>query len=154
MLLQQGTGPDDWHGSFAPGDRLLAVIGLDNVISTTTIDFEVPLVAVGAQIENNVHGPFLGRIHAFNEAGDMIGSFTRAGDSEPTNDNTAIFIGLRSEFQDIDKITFNIIGPAGPTDDSYAINRVDLLVPEPASLSIVLFLLLPLSASRRREIRR
>jgi hypothetical protein len=146
---QAPTGVGEWHGNFAPGDRVLELFGVDNLISTTTIDFDVPLRGAGAQIENNLGGAFTAQLQAFNSTGTILGTYIRDGVSSGTNDNSAIFIGLQSSAQDIDRIAFSILRNGVPSDDSFAINRLDVIVPEPGALTV--YLLAYASMRSRRQ---
>lgn len=149
--LDQGSS---WGGNFAPGDRLLWTAGSPGPI---TITFDTAVMGAGAQIQQNQFGNFTGTIEAFafDLMGNSLGSFTRTGSSSGNGDNSAIFLGVRSDTANIGRIVFDVAG----TGD-FAINQMDLLtgsevtpVPLPAAAwgGLALFGGMGLNRLRRRK---
>lgn len=121
--LDQSSG---WGGNFAPGDPLVRATS-----TFLTLTFANAVSSVGAQIQRNFFGSFTGQI-AVN--GGALGTFTRVGNSNGANNNSAIFLGVRSDAADITSITYSLVG-----DSDFAINGLSLssevngAVPEPGT---------------------
>jgi hypothetical protein len=146
--LDQGGGV--WRGNFAQDDALLFT--RRNNPGPITIDFDVPILGAGTQIQaaggtTSIFN-FPATIEAFDRLGNSLGSFTLQGTSEfgGVSDNSAIFMGVRSDSANIAKLTIN--GETEP-GSGFAINQLDLVstdvtspksVPEPASTVALLAL--------------
>jgi len=113
-----------WAGNFAVGDRLMWNAGSGP--GAIRIDFANPVNAVGAQIQNDSFGGFVGMIEVFDSSNLNIGSFSLAGNSTSAGDNSAIFLGVLSTAYDIAAVEFNVIDNSGALSASFAINQVDL----------------------------
>jgi hypothetical protein len=66
----------DWLGNFAPGDHL---IWTRDVAGAMVIDFAVPVLGAGAQIQRDAYGTFTGTIQAYDTLGNLLGSFNLTG---------------------------------------------------------------------------
>lgn len=129
-----------WNGNFAPGDALLySGPQYNSAGGPILIDFGSNLVSGGGtQIEPNAFlVPFTAQITAYDSQMNVLASFTEDGFAAPTNDNTAIFIGIASTAQDIRAISVDVLTPSQFADaHDFAINRFDFrtrAVPEPSS---------------------
>jgi hypothetical protein len=124
LRLDEGT---TWLGNFSVGDHLLytgTIFGGGH--GPITIHFGAPVIGAGAQIQANYYGAFSARIAAFDAGGNLLGSFAEAGNSAGTEDNSAIFIGIRSMAANIATIAYSLdFGGLDPTD--FAINRLDFV---------------------------
>jgi hypothetical protein len=132
--LVVGAGP--WFGNFAPGDHLLYTgTGYGGGFGPMDIASNGPLMfAAGAQIMRNSFGAFTATVTALDALGNPIASFTEDGLSNDNTDNSAIFIGIRTD------LPFKTLVLTTDTSD-FAINLVSLSnsqsVPEPSSLTVL-----------------
>jgi len=126
-----------WIGIFAPDAHLLWTNGNNGPI---TVRFDKPLFVGGAQVQATAFGAFVARITALDMAGNPLGgaSFTAAGNNTSAEDNTAPFLGIRSDQQNIYGLRFSLDSAAQDTKD-LAIGSVLLTVPEPSSLTLLAF---------------
>jgi hypothetical protein len=130
---------NDWHGNFAPGDRLI-----DNYsggMFPLTVAFASPVRGAGANIEPDEQTTFTATIEAF-DGSTSLGTFTEAGVSNGSADGSAIFIGVLDTNAEITSIVFGLTNV--PSDGgNFAINSVRLVTPavtaapEPASLTLL-----------------
>jgi hypothetical protein len=140
LRVTQGAGAS-WVGNFAEGDPLLYTTGggaMDFI-------FSAPIAGFGEQIQAGTFGAFTARIEAFNAANDSLGFFTLGGDSNGANDDSALFIGLRSDHLDITRVRLSLV--SAQPDFSGTVNLGDFAVdnplvttspvPEPASLLLL-----------------
>jgi len=130
-----------WTGNFAPGDRLLWA---NNFTSTTNNPITLRFGATGvfgggAQIQAEFFGDFVARVTAFDAGGNMLATFTEAGHSNRTADNSAIFIGVLSRDPDIQSIVLSLDSADADTIGDFAINRFDITIPEPGTLALLAF---------------
>lgn len=119
------NNPDPWQGTFNNGDRLIYTDTNDDFLNPISITFETGFRGVGTQIQPNANGPFQARISVYNNINLLLGTFTLSGISSVI-EGTAIFIGVRSELQNIFRVDFEIISASLPTRAAFAINRVEL----------------------------
>jgi hypothetical protein len=152
----------DWQGIFSPGDALLWTTFQSATADVVTIAFNAPVSAVGAQIQSDLVGAYIGQIQAFNGA-TLLATFTAGSNNTKVEDNSAAFLGVKSDTANITSVTFTLTAApdfAGTTTQSlgdFAINRLSIAdvvaVPEPATLSL-LGLGLAAAAARRRRNRK
>jgi hypothetical protein len=124
LRLDEGTS---WWGNFALGDHLLYT---DTIFGgghgPIAIHFAAPVRGAGAQIQSDYYGDFVARISAYDAGGNLLGSFTEAGTSNGNEDNSAIFIGIRTNAANITTIVFSMdVAMTDPTD--FGINRLDFV---------------------------
>lgn len=119
-----------WAGNFTPGDRLIGTSQTAN--QTTTIRFASYMRAVGANIQQDFYGAFVGTIEAFNGLGQSLGSFSVNGNSDGAADGSAIFLGVMSNNNDIARVTFNASGNGQTAINEVALNNC---VPEPGTIA-------------------
>ena len=145
-----GCSYNGWFGNFAPGDKLLYTGNAFSVGSgPVTLGFSTGVSGAGLQIMRDGFGGFTATIDAYNGA-TLLGTFSEAGTSGFTADNSAIFIGIN------DLSGANITSIVINTDTSnFAVNQLSLLtnaVPEPSSVGMALLLGLGvLTAAHRRR---
>jgi len=144
-----------FDGNFGPGEALLHTWRLDNPSEgplSLTFDFDHPIEGMGAQVAANWYGGFTATIEAFNGLGASLGSYDLAGNVTPINDDSALFIGILSDTQDIDRVTFSVFSPNalnGNPPDEFVING-PRIVPEPATMTLLFAGLVALSLRRNR----
>jgi hypothetical protein len=136
QMRTQGTALGKWVGDFAAGDRVLYTLGTAGPL---TLQFSALVGGVGLQIQaaTDDGNTFTGTITAYDSVGTVL--FTHAVNQVSTSnqDNTALFLGVRSDSVNIKKVTVAVSEPNDIND--FAVNRVSLtnLVPEPASLALL-----------------
>lgn len=121
--LTQGNG---WFGNFAPGDAVLNHVNSDGPVRLTAAERAGVFSAVGMQIMPNQDGAFTATMHAYDVNGALLGSVTVNGTGNATADNSAVFLGLRSESENIHSVSIdtNTTGFGG----DFAINHVHLVM--------------------------
>lgn len=113
-----------WLGNFNQGDGVLST---DHDIGPLIIVFYHPIKGAGAQIQAESQGRFKGRIEAFDVEGGRLAQYDREGSSDPTNDNSAIFLGVLFKTAKIKTIKFSTFATVpSPRSTSFGINRVSL----------------------------
>jgi hypothetical protein len=115
-MIHRVDQPTGWSGNFANGDHLLWT----DAGGPLTITFASPVSAAGAQVETDGLGTFAGILHAYDSGGVDIGDFNFTGLSQPSHDNTAIFIGVRDTAANIKSIQFDV------SPEDFAINQLSL----------------------------
>lgn len=138
---------ESWAGMFAPGDALLFTGGSNQ--GSITIDFDVPVLGAGTQFQTAVEGdPYIAMIEAFDSVGNSLGLVGLSGISQfgLEGDNSAIFVGVRSDTANIDKLKLTVVATR-VQDPGFAINQLDLAttneaepIPEPTTAVAVLAL--------------
>ena len=120
--LTQGAG---WFGNFAPGDAVLNHADSDGPVFITMAEAGGVCSALGAQIMPNQHGPFTATLRAFDGNGTLLGTATFNGTGNDSADNSAIFVGVSSDAENIHAVSIdtNTTGFGG----DFAINHVSLL---------------------------
>jgi hypothetical protein len=142
--LQSGPGvPGDWNGHFAPGDHVLQTSPPSAVKnSPLIIDFGSQGVsAAGLQVDYFFNVPSTATIEAFDGSGNSLGRFSVSVPVDfNSGDNSAPFLGVRSNSANIHRITVLASNPTlGP--DEFGVNRLDFArtgsVPEPSTLALL-----------------
>ena len=112
------TGTFD--GDFAPLDNVLVSPG------SLTINFNTPVQAVGAQIQNNTIGTnFLAEILAFN-GNQLLGAFLASGFSGDVADNSNPFLGVQDTTADITSVSYLTFLIGGSSSGPVAINQMTI----------------------------
>ncbi len=130
-----------WTGNFTPGDQLLWT---NSFTSTTNNPITLRFGAFGvfgggAQIQADFNGDFVARVTAFDAGGNLLATFTEAGQSNRNADNSAIFIGVLSTDPDIHSIALSLDSADADTIGDFAINRFDITILEPGTLALLVF---------------
>ncbi|QXE22852.1 hypothetical protein B6N60_01538 [Richelia sinica FACHB-800] len=117
-----------------------------------TINFDSPVFAVGTQIGVDDSFQYDAFISAFDSQNNLLGSFSLPG-IPPLNgiDNSALFLGIRSETANIAKITISSTEP----NRALGINFLSIrrtLIPEPSTILAVSILGLGMIGSKTRKI--
>lgn len=118
-----------WAGSFLQGDKLLFTAGPFPGEGPITIEFSRPILGAGVQIQPNHSGSceYAGRLRAFDEAGNLLVSFSRGGCSSAAADGSARFLGVRDTTPTIKRIEVDPL-PV-PEFAGFAINQLSLVLP-------------------------
>lgn len=129
----------DYTGDFTAGDHLLTESG--SLSDTFIVGFDSTAVrGFGMEIEPyRASGPWTGAIDVFSPADVLLGSIAISGDKTGAEDGSAPFYGIVSSSADIGFAYFWIdqSDPALPSRaGDVAINTMDVLVPEPASVAL------------------
>lgn len=111
-----------WLGNFTPGDALLWTTTDPQPMALT---FAQSVMAVGANISADYFGAFTAHIEAFDGIGTDLGGFDLAGNNQPTEDGSAVFLGVMSTAGDIQKVVFTVPVTTG-TNNDFSINSVSL----------------------------
>ncbi|MEX2672652.1 MAG: hypothetical protein WD294_11140 [Phycisphaeraceae bacterium] len=142
LVVQQ---PTNWAGGFADDDFGLFTGGGD----TLTLDFAMPVQAVGAHIFTDLAGPFTATLTAFDADGEELGMADVTG-TAVARPNEAPFLGLTSDAFDISEVVFEADNISS-NDDGFAINEVSVnVIPAPATGTAALVMLGAIAAQRRR----
>jgi hypothetical protein len=140
--LDQGGAPGNgpWYGNFNPGDHLLySGTAYSGGSGPIVIMGNTPLTAMGAQMMSDFYNGFTGQIQTLDALGNVISTFTEAGNANGNSDNSAIFIGVIASSPFYGIALDNIDNNAG----DFAMNEVSFalgqqpVVPEPASLTLL-----------------
>ncbi|HYM33080.1 MAG TPA: PEP-CTERM sorting domain-containing protein [Candidatus Cybelea sp.] len=148
--LDEGSG---FTGTFAVGDHLLADAGSKS--DTFIVSFGSPVRGFGTQIDAHyISGAFTGFVEVFTASNVKIFTANFSGNGTTAEDNSAPFVGVESSAADISFAEFFVnqtlpLLPAG----ALAINRLDVLVPEPATLAVFAPALMGIMWLRRRRRR-
>jgi hypothetical protein len=121
--LQQGLGLG-WNGNFAPGDGVLWTNGSNGAL---IVDFPVPIFGAGAQIQADQFGTFTGTVSAYDKLGNLLVTYSLAGNSNANGDNSAIYLGILDSNSQISRMVFDIADTIDLPHD-LAINQLDFLV--------------------------
>ncbi|MBD2162821.1 hypothetical protein H6G04_00215 [Calothrix membranacea FACHB-236] len=134
FVFKTSTIPQGIPTNFADGDFVLftglrpgtfPAIGNPGPI---TINFSQPVFAAGTQITVDDTPEFTAFISAFDQGDNLVGSFSIQGTSSLALDNSASFLGIRSETANISRLVFSSSVP----NRALGINRVGIVaVPEP-----------------------
>ena len=140
LVFQSSPPPSGIPTNFANGDFALftgfipggfPAVGNPGPI---TITFDTPVSGAGAQIAVDDTAQFTAFISAFDETNTLLGTFEAAGTSSLALDNSALFLGVRSDTANISRVVYRTSVP----DRAVAINTLSLVddsvgVPEPTS---------------------
>jgi len=151
-VVQQGLSVNpyrDFEGNFKLGDYL----NYTNDSGPLTLTFTQGYTQIGAQIESNDFGQFTAQICDSNNS-----CFTEVGYADPSNNNSAIYIGIDSS-SPITWVTFSLTSVGGNGRlNSFAINEVTLDGPvvtsEPSSFLLLGTGLVGLASALRRKFAR
>jgi hypothetical protein len=147
-IREQGDG---WSGNFTAPDALLWT---QNVGPDITFSLANPVSGIGAQIQANTFGAFTAQITAYNLIGDILGVFSRDGNSTSNGDGSAIFIGFKDTNSEIAKLRFELTQVVGSIND-FAIGSIYTsnvsAVPLPTSVLLFGTAILALAALNLRR---
>lgn len=98
-----------------------------------TITFDRPVAAAGTQIAVDDTFLFTASISAFDSANNLLGSFSTQGTSSLALDNSAQFLGVRSDAANISRLVYS----SSEGDRALGINSLSIAeaVPEPSSIA-------------------
>ncbi len=127
--------------NFAAGDVLLftglnpttfPAVGNPGPLSLT---FLQPVQAVGSQIAVDDTFNFTAFISAFDSDNNLLGTFSAPGTSSLNLDNSALFLGVKSDTANIARLVFS----TSENNRAFAINKLRIAtVPEPSSCLAIL----------------
>jgi hypothetical protein len=122
-LEEQGNG---WSGNFAPGNGVLWTSFGPN--GPLIVDFPVPIFGAGAQIQADWYGQFTGIVTAYDSQGNVLATYSLAGNSTNAADNSAIFLGILDSNAQISRLAFDVSLGDASKDHDLGINQLDFLV--------------------------
>lgn len=139
FVFQTLPPPSGIPTNFAPGDFLLFT-GFKFTIPPTfpalgnsepiSISFNRPVQGAGAQIAVDDTPQFDAILSAFDDTNQLIDTFIVSGTSSLALDNSAIFLGVRSDTANISRIVFSSSVPGR----AIAINKLSIVgTPEPTT---------------------
>lgn len=161
LVFQTLPPPSGIPTNFASGDFLLftgfipggfPAIGNPGPL---TITFDTPVSGVGTQIAVDDTPQFTALISAFDEANTLLATFEAAGTSSLALDNSALFLGVRSDTANISRLVFSTSVP----DRAIAINTLSIAtvsadVPEPTlTLGLLAFGTLGAGSALKRKLK-
>ncbi len=102
-----------------------------------TITFDRPVAAAGTQIAVDDTFLFTALISAFDSDNNLLGSFSTQGTSSLALDNSAQFLGVRSDVANISRLVYS----SSEGDRAVGINSLSIAeaVPEPSNIAATLF---------------
>ena len=99
-----------------------------------TITFNSPVSAVGTQIAtDDATTPYSVNIFAYDLSNTLLGNFTIGATSSLSLDNTAQFLGVRSDVANISKIVYS----SSESNRGFGINALSIAQPVPEPLTII-----------------
>jgi|SRR5215467_1998303 len=128
-------------GNFAVGDHLLGDAGSES--DSFIISFGSPVKGFGTQVESHyILGPYSGKIDLFSATNVLLFSAPFSGNNTLAQDNTAPFVGVRSDLANISYAAFLIDQSFNPSLPAFAgsllVNRLDVIAaPEPSPLAVL-----------------
>jgi hypothetical protein len=144
--FSQDTG---WYGDFGSGDGLVWTMDVDPLNGGPTgpleMDLSRPVSGIGTQVQADVYGRFRARLSVY-DGTTLLGSFTAAGMSEGSANNSAPFLGVLDPYgADITRavVSLDSCNSSDPLDcTDFAINQVSLTervmeVAEPSSVTLL-----------------
>lgn len=149
-----------FNADFLPTDGVLTTFDPNNGAPAGgfRITFDQPIYGGGAQIQIPSFGvPFVAQVEAFGAGGISFGTVSRTGSvNDPSQgDGSALFLGVRSDLQDIIALEFRTTDEQGGSIDGLGVNNVSIVgasaVPEPAGLAAPALAGLIFAAWRRRH---
>ena len=136
------TSSQGIRSNFGEGDYILftgfipggfPAIGNSNPL---TINFDLPVKAAGTQLTVDDVPKYTIWIEAFDPQNISLGLFSILGNSSETLDNSAQFVGVKSESANIKKLVYSYTNP-GLEKTAFGINFLELenaSIPEPSSI--------------------
>lgn len=128
FIFQTSSPPGGIPTNFGDGDFILFT-GLDFRFfpapgnpGPLTIDFASPVTGAGTQIAVDDTLSFTAFLSAFDDGGNLLGSFSVPGTSSLALDNSALFLGVTSEEADIARLVYSSSAP----NRAIGINTVSL----------------------------
>ena len=139
FIFQTTSLPVGIPTNFADGDFLLFT-GADLSLFPSpgnpgplTIDLATPVTGAGTQIAVDDTPSFTAFLSAFDDGGNLLGSFSLPGTSSGALDNSALFLGVISESANIARLVYS----TNASNRAIGINTVSIstrTIPEPAAL--------------------
>jgi hypothetical protein len=119
FVFRNALPPNGIPANFAPNDFVLFT-GLqpgsrspaNGNPGPLTLRFDRPVAGVGAQFSVDDTLTFTAFIDAYDRHDHLIGQFSRSGSGSKTPDNSAIFLGVRSNRPNIAKVVFRSSAPS------------------------------------------
>ena len=114
-----------WNGNFATGDAILNLFNSDGPVVITAAERHGVFSAMGAQIAANRNGAFTATVRAFDVNGVPLGTATFNGTNNSNADNSAIFVGVRSDTANIHSVSFDT--DSTEFNGDFALNHVSIV---------------------------
>ena len=140
FIFQTGFPPNGIPTNFPDGDFLLftgAAFGsfpAPGNSAPITIDFATPVNGAGTQIAVDDTFSFTASVSAFDDAGNLLDSFSAPGTSSIELDNSALFLGVLSEEANIARLVYS----SSVENRAIGINTVSIndgtTIPEPSMI--------------------
>jgi hypothetical protein len=157
FVFKTAVPPQGIPTNFASGEFLLftgfnpstfPAIGNSGPLSIT---FDTPVFGAGVQIAVDDEPSFTAFVSAFDDAGTLLGAFQAPGTSSLALDNSALFLGVRSDTPNISKLVYS----TSASERAFAINTVSIAaVPEPTlAIGLLTFAALGTGSALKRQLK-
>lgn len=146
LVFQTTSNPGGIRTNFANGDYVLfagidvrafsgnAPIPTDGNGGPISITFDKPVFGAGTQIAVDDRSTFDAFVRAYDRENNLLASFSAQGTSSLLLDNSALFLGFRSDSPNISRLVFSSSFP----QQGLAINSISILAVPEASFNLAM----------------
>lgn len=133
FVFQTASPPNGIPTNFAQGDFVLFTGSQPNSFPAPgnpgplSITFDQPIFGAGTQITVDDAPNFTASISTFDSAGILLGTFQATGTASEALDNSALFLGVRSDTPNISKLVYS----TSVSNRAFGVNTLSIVaVPE------------------------